>query len=249
MIILKTSRELAMMREAGKITAGSLQAGVAAVRPGATTLDINRAVHHFITSHGAEPSFIKDGGFPTAACISVNDEVIHGVPSASHVLREGDIVSIDVGAKYKGYNGDTAITVGVGQVSAEAQSLMAVTAKCLELGIAQALKGNRIGDIGAAVQAYAESFGYGVVRDYVGHGVGAGLHEDPEVPNYGTAGHGCRLTSGMTIAIEPMINLVGTEVKTQRNGWTVVTASGSLSAHFEHSIAITDNGPVILTKV
>ena len=246
MIILKTSQELSHMREAGRIAGGALAAGLAACKAGATTMDVNRAVHHFITSHGAEPSFLGYGGFPASACVSVNNEVIHGIPS-KRILREGDIVSIDVGAFYKGHHGDTAATVGVGSVSTEAQQLMDVTARCLELGIAQAVKGNRIGDIGAAVQQYAESFGYGVVREFVGHGVGANLHEDPEVPNYGRAGRGPRLMSGMTIAIEPMINIKGAGVEVQPDGWTVLTASGSLSAHFEHTIAITDNGPVVLT--
>ncbi len=247
MIILKTSQELSRMREAGRIAGGALAAGMEACKPGVTTMDVNRAVHQFITSHGAKPSFLGYGGFPASACVSVNNEVIHGIPSKQRILREGDIVSIDVGAFYKGYHGDTAATVGVGSVSAEAQQLMDVTARCLELGIAQAIRGNRIGDIGAAVQQHAESFGYGVVREFIGHGVGADLHEDPEVPNYGRAGRGPRLAPGMTIAIEPMINLVGEDVEVQPDGWTVLTASGSLSAHFEHTIAITDNGPVVLT--
>lgn len=247
MIILKTSQELSRMREAGRIAGGALAAGMEACKPGVTTMDVNRAVHQFITSHGAKPSFLGYGGFPASACVSVNNEVIHGIPNKQRVLREGDIVSIDVGAFYKGYHGDTAATVGVGSVSAEAQKLMDVTARCLELGIAQAIRGNRIGDIGAAVQQHAESFGYGVVREFIGHGVGADLHEDPEVPNYGRAGRGPRLAPGMTIAIEPMINLVGEDVEVQPDGWTVLTASGSLSAHFEHTIAITDNGPVVLT--
>ena len=247
MIILKTSQELSRMREAGRIAGGALAAGMEACKPGVTTMDVNRAVHQFITSHGAKPSFLGYGGFPASACVSVNNEVIHGIPSKQRILREGDIVSIDVGAFYKGYHGDTAATVGVGSVSAEAQQLMDVTARCLELGIAQAIRGNRIGDIGAAVQQHAESFGYGVVREFIGHGVGAQLHEDPEVPNYGRAGRGPRLAPGMTIAIEPMINLVGEDVEVQPDGWTVLTASGRLSAHFEHTIAITDNGPVVLT--
>jgi methionyl aminopeptidase len=247
MIILKTSQELSLMREAGRITGGALAAGMEACKPGATTMDVNRAVHHFITSHGAVPSFLGYGGFPAAACVSVNDEVIHGIPSKKRILREGDIVSIDVGACFKGYHGDSAATVGVGAISAEAQQLLDVTARSLEMGIAQALKGNRIGDIGAAVQQYAESFGYGVVRDFVGHGIGTNVHEDPEVPNYGRAGRGPRLMPGMTIAIEPMINLRGADVEVQPDGWTVLTASGSLSAHFEHTVAITDNGPVVLT--
>ena len=240
MIILKTSQELSRMREAGRIAGGALAAGMEACKPGVTTMDVNRAVHQFITSHGAKPSFLGYGGFPASACVSVNNEVIHGIPNKQRILREGDIVSIDVGAFYKGYHGDTAATVGVGSVSAEAQQLMDVTARCLELGIAQAIRGNRIGDIGAAVQQHAESFGYGVVREFIGHGVGAQLHEDPEVPNYGRAGRGPRLAPGMTIAIEPMINLVGEDVEVQPDGWTVLTASGSLSAHFEHTIATTD---------
>lgn len=247
MIILKTSQELSRMREAGRIAGGALAAGMEACKPGVTTMDVNRAVHQFITSHGAKPSFLGYGGFPASACVSVNNEVIHGIPNKQRILREGDIVSIDVGAFYKGYHGDTAATVGVGSVSVEAQQLMDVTARCLELGIAQAIRGNRIGDIGAAVQQHAESFGYGVVREFIGHGVGVDLHEDPEVPNYGRAGRGPRLAPGMTIAIEPMINLVGEDVEVQPDGWTVLTASGSLSAHFEHTIAITDNGPVVLT--
>ncbi|MEG1942462.1 MAG: type I methionyl aminopeptidase [Angelakisella sp.] len=247
MIVLKTGNEITQMREACKITALALRAGVDAVEPGKSTMDINRVVHEVITAHGAKPSFLGYGGFPAAACISINDHVIHGIPSKKIIIKEGDIVSIDVGALYNGYHGDSAFTVGAGEVAPEVQQLMDVTQKCLELGMAQALAGNRLGDIGSAVQTYAESFGYGVVRDYVGHGVGRQLHEEPEVPNYGIAGKGRRLASGMTIAIEPMINMKGAGVKTLDDGWTVITNSGLPSAHFEHTIAITDNGPVILT--
>lgn len=249
MIVLKTHNELELMREACKITALALRAGVEAVQPGRSTMEVNRVVHEVITAHGAVPSFLGYGGFPAAACISINQQVIHGIPSKKTIIAEGDIVSIDVGAFYKGYHGDSAFTVGAGKIDPAVQQLLAATQQCLELGIAQAQAGNRLGDIGAAVQAHAESFGYGVVRDYVGHGVGSKLHEEPEVPNYGTAGKGRRLSSGMTIAIEPMINMKGAGVKTLEDGWTVVTASGLPSAHFEHTVAITDNGPVIMTAL
>ena len=248
MIVLKTGNEIALMREAGRISALALMAGVAAVQPGKTTQDINRVIHETITSHGAKPSFLGYHGYPAAACISINQEVIHGIPSKTRRIEEGDIVSIDVGAIYKGYHGDNAFTVGAGQISSEKQQLLDVTQKCLELGIAEAIPGNRLGDIGAAVQGYAESFGFGVVREFVGHGIGSEMHQDPEVPNFGKAGHGPRLTAGMTLAIEPMINLKGADVKQLSDGWTVVTASGTPSAHFEHTVAITDNGPVILTR-
>ena len=249
MIVLKNSKELALMKQAGKITAEALWAGVRACKPGTTTWEINRVVHETITSRGATPSFLGLYGFPAAACISVNEELIHGIPDKKHVIKEGDIVSIDVGACIDGYHGDSAYTVGVGEIAPETKQLLEVTQECLNRGIAAALKGNRLGDIGSAVQTYAESYGYGVVREYVGHGVGRKMHEDPEVPNYGHPGRGVRLVSGMTIAIEPMINLKGEGVYTLDNDWTVVTESGSPCAHFEHTIAITDNGPVILTKL
>ena len=249
MIVLKTGNEIAIMREAGRISALALAAGVAAVQPGKTTQDINRVIHETITSHGAVPSFLGYHGYPAAACISINQAVIHGIPSKTRRIEEGDIVSIDVGAIYKGYHGDNAFTVGAGQISSEKQQLLDVTQKCLELGIAAAVPGNRLGDIGSAVQSYAESFGFGVVREFVGHGIGSEMHQDPEVPNFGKAGHGPRLAAGMTLAIEPMINLLGTEVEQLSDGWTIVTASGAPSAHFEHTVAITDNGPVILTRL
>ena len=248
MIVLKTTKELETMREACRLSAQALQIGLEAVKPGVTTWDIDRKIHDFITSHGAKPSFLGYGGFTGSACISINEQVIHGIPSKKTVVREGDIVSIDVGAFYKGYHGDNAGTVAVGEVDPQVLRLLEVTEQCLYDGIAAAVVGNRIGDISAAVEARANRHGYGVVREYVGHGVGANLHEDPEVPNYGRAGHGPRLASGMTLAIEPMINL-GTEmVRVLKDGWTVVTADGKPAAHFEHTIAITDNGPVILTK-
>lgn len=248
MIVLKTGNELALMAKAGKITAQALQAGIQAVKPGVSTWEINRAVHEAITSRGATPSFLGLYGFPADACISVNEELIHGIPDKKHIIHEGDIVTIDAGACIGGYHGDSAYTVAVGEVSPEVKKLLQVTQECLMRGIAQAVKGNRLGDIGSAVQTYAESFGYGVVREYVGHGVGRKMHEDPEVPNYGHPGRGVRLMPGMTIAIEPMINMKGEGVYTLDNDWTVVTESGLPCAHFEHTIAITDNGPVILTQ-
>lgn len=249
MIILKTSRELELMREAGRISHLALMAGVKAVRPGGTTMDVNRAVHEVITSFGAKPSFLGYGGFPAAACVSVNEEVIHGIPSKRRKLQEGDIVSIDTGALYKGFHGDNAFTVAVGETDARCRELMEITQQCLELAIKAAQPGNRLGDIGAAVENHARSHGFGVVREYVGHGIGAEMHQEPEVPNYGKAGHGARLRPGMTLAIEPMITMEGDEVvKDSRDGWTIRTASGLPSAHFENTVAITENGPVILTR-
>ncbi len=247
MIVLKTSRELELMKQAGRIAARALQEGLLAVKPGVTTLEVNRRIHDCITAMGAKPSFLGYGGFPAAACISINQEVIHGIPG-SRVIGEGDIVSIDVGALYKGFHGDNAATIGAGAVSKDAAQLMEVTAEALQRGIAAAGPGGRIGDISAAVQSYAEQFGYGVVRQFVGHGVGAKLHESPEVPNYGTAGRGPRLAAGMTLAIEPMINQGSEDVRVLADGWTVVTADSSLSAHFEHTIAITNDGAVVLTQ-
>lgn len=219
------------------------------MKPGVTTKEIDTAVHKYIVSTGAKPNFLGYGGFPGSACISVNDVVIHGIPSQKIILREGDIVSVDVGAIYNGFNGDNAFTYKVGEVSNEAHMLLKVTNDCLYKAIEQAKVGNRMGDISHAVQEYAESFGYGVVRKFVGHGVGRNLHEDPEVPNFGTAGKGIRLAAGMTLAIEPMINLKGEDVLVKSDGWTTVTSSGSLSAHFEHTIVITNDGPKILTKM
>lgn len=247
MVILKTTAELQKMRRAGAITAQALQVGGAAVKPGITTGEIDRAIKQFILSKGAKPSFLGYGGFPKSACVSVNDEVIHGIPG-KRVIQEGDIVSIDVGALIGGYHGDTAATFAAGQVSAEAAGLMAATQEALMEAIAQARPGNRIGDIGHAVQSYVEARGYSVVREYVGHGVGRDMHESPEVPNYGSAGHGVRLTAGMVIAIEPMINVGTAAIRVLDDKWTVVTRDGKLSAHFEHTVAITNDGPVILTK-
>jgi methionyl aminopeptidase len=247
MIVLKTSRELKIMREAGRISANALKIAGAAVEPGVSTWEIDRVARRYIEEQGAKPTFLGYGGFPASACVSVNNVVIHGIPSKKMILKEGDIVSIDVGATYEGFVGDNAYTFPCGRVSPEAQKLMDATRESLMEGIKAAVAGARLGDIGSAVQKYAEARGYSVVRDYVGHGVGAKMHEDPSVPNYGTPGRGVRLLPGMTIAIEPMINQGVKEVKTLEDGWTTVTADGKLSAHFENSIAITPNGPVILT--
>ena len=236
------------MREACRISAGALRAGGAAIRPGATTADVDKAIYDYIVSRGAKPNFKGLYGFPGSACISVNQELIHGIPSKKVVLREGDIVSIDTGAAVHGWNGDNAYTFACGSVDARAQKLLDVTKEALYRGIAAAVPGNRVGDIGAAVHQYVAENGFSVVRNYVGHGVGRELHEDPEVPNYGQPGRGPRLVSGMVIAIEPMVNEKSHVVKTLSDGWTVVTADGGLSAHFEHTIAITPNGPVILTQ-
>ena len=195
------------------------------------------------------PSFLGYGGFPASACISINDEVIHGIPSETRILREGDIVKIDVGACYKGFHGDSARTFAVGSVSAEAQKLIEVTEQCFFRGLEQIKPGNRTGDIGHAVQSYAEANGYGVVREYVGHGIGSEMHEDPEIPNFGHAGHGIRLFPGMAIAVEPMINIGTWEVKRLGDGWTVKTKDGSLSAHYENTVVLTDNGVIVTTVV
>lgn len=247
MIQLKNKSELERMRKACQISAQALQVAGEAIKVGMTTLELDRIIHRFIVSQGAKPSFLGYGGFPGTACISVNNEVIHGIPSSARVLNEGDIVSVDVGAFYDGFHGDNAATFAVGTVSPEAQKLLDVTRDSLYKGIEAAIAGNRIGDIGCAVQTYEEENAFAVVRQYIGHGVGHELHEDPEVPNFGRAGRGVRLLPGMTIAIEPMVNAVGEGVRVLDDDWTVVTKSGSLSAHFEHTIAITEHGPVILT--
>lgn len=247
MVVLKTSGELAKMRRAGEISARALQVGGEAVKPGITTGEIDRIIHRYILSQGAKPSFLGYGGFPGSACISVNEEIIHGIPG-KRVLKEGDIVSIDVGACIDGYHGDNAATFACGAISAEAQALMDATQQSLLAAIAIANPGARLGDLGHAVQSYVEARGYGVVREYVGHGVGQKLHEEPEVPNYGRPGHGVRLVPGMVIAVEPMITQYAPALHVLSNDWTVVTNDGGLAAHFEHTIAITDNGPVILTQ-
>ena len=248
MIVLKTRRELELMREAGRISAGALKAAGEAVEPGISTAEIDRIAYNYIKSQGAEPNFLHYNGFPATACISVNNEVIHGIPDKKHILREGDIVSIDLGAVINGYHGDNAYTFRCGKVSEAAERLCRTTEESLYIGLKKAVAGNRLGDIGAAICEYCVGKGYGVVREYTGHGVGTHLHEDPSVPNYGVPGKGARLIPGMTIAIEPMINEGVEDVKVLRNNWTVVTADGKLAAHFEHTVAITDGDCVILTQ-
>lgn len=248
MIVLKTARELALMREACRISAGALRVAGEAIRPGISTWEIDQIAYKYIKSQGAEPNFLGLYGFPATACISINDEVIHGIPSKSRIIKAGDIVSIDLGAKINGFNGDNAATFACGEISEEAQKLMDTTKESLYEAIKFAVVGNKIGDIASAVQNYCEEKGYGIVREYTGHGVGKELHEDPSVPNYGKAGRGVRLVAGMTLAIEPMINQGTAAIKVMPDGWTVKTRDGKLSAHFEHTVAITSDGPVILTK-
>lgn len=249
MINLKNQHELLLMKKAGEITARALHEAGNAIVPGVSTWEINRIAEQVILKSGARPTFKGYGGFPAAACISVNEEVIHGIPSKTKIIREGDIVSIDVGAFKDGFTGDSAYTFPCGKVSKEANDLMETTKEALMMGINAAVVGNRIGDISNAVQQYVEERGFCVVRDYVGHGVGRELHEEPEVPNFGPCGHGARLMPGMTIAIEPMVNAGSFGVKVLSNDWTVVTKDNSLSAHFEHSVAVTKQGPVILTQL
>ena len=248
MVVLKTTREISAMRNAGRVSQKALRLAGEAVEPGVSTLEIDRIVRKYIEEQGATPSFLGYGGFPASACISVNNVVIHGIPSKSKILKQGDIVSIDVGACLQGYHGDNAWTFACGDISKEAQALLDTTREALFEGIKNAIAGNRIGDIGSAVQRYVEPRSYSVVRDFVGHGVGAKLHEDPSVPNYGTPGRGVRLLPGMTIAIEPMINETTAEIRILPDKWTVVEANGNYSAHFEHTIAITNGEPIILTE-
>lgn len=234
------------MKKAGHITALALKAAEAVIRPGVTTLEIDRAVHKAIADAGAKPSFLGYGGFPASACVSINEEVIHGIPS-NRKVREGDIVKVDVGAFIDGFQGDSARTFPVGKISDEAQRLIDVTRQSFYEGIKYARVGYRVSDISHAIQEYAERHGYGVVRQFVGHGIGAKLHEDPEVPNFGQPGHGPRLLPGMTLAIEPMINVGTHEVDILGDQWTVVTRDKSLSAHYEHTILITSGDPELLT--
>ena len=246
MIAIKNERELTVMRKACEITAAARALAGEMVRPGVTTKQIDKAVHDYIVSQGAKPSFLGYHGYPGSACISVNETVIHGIPDG-RVLKDGDIVSIDVGAYYKGFHGDCAATFACGNISAEAEKLIEVTKQSFFEGIRFAKRGHRVSDISHAIQTYVESNGFSVVRSFVGHGVGAQLHEEPEVPNYGPAGRGPRLIPGMTLAIEPMVNVGGHEVRILRDGWTVVTTDGKLSAHYENTVLITDGEPEILT--
>ena len=246
MIAIKNERELVLMRQACKITAAARALAGEMVRPGVSTKQIDKAVHDFIVSQGAKPSFLHYNGYPASACISVNETVIHGIPDG-RVLKEGDIVSVDVGALYKGFHGDCAATFPCGAISAQAQKLIDVTKQSFFEGIRFAKRGHRVSDISHAIQTYVESNGFSVVRSFVGHGVGAQLHEEPEVPNFGAAGRGPRMIPGMTLAIEPMVNAGTHEVRILRDGWTVRTDDGKLSAHYENTVLITDGEPEILT--
>ena len=246
MITIKNERELESMRQACKITAAARALAGEMVRPGVSTKAIDQAVHDFIVAQGAKPSFLNYNGFPASACISVNSCVIHGIPGG-YILREGDIVSVDVGAFYKGFHGDCAATFACGAISTEAQKLIDVTVQSFYEGMKFATKGKRVQDISHAIQTYVESNGFSVVRSFVGHGVGRQLHEEPEVPNFGSPGRGPRLVPGMTIAVEPMVNAGVYDVKVLKDGWTTVTADGKLSAHYENTVLITDGEPEILT--
>ncbi|MBQ2698101.1 MAG: type I methionyl aminopeptidase, partial [Clostridia bacterium] len=235
MITLKGPRELKLMREAGRIASAALRLGGSLVRPGVTTRELDRAMHRFITEQGATPSFLGYGGFPATACISVNEQVIHGIPG-KRTLKEGDIVSIDIGAIYQGYHGDCAATFPVGEIDAESARLIAVTRQSFFEGAKLAREGYRLGDVGHAIQSYVESQGFSVVRRYVGHGIGRQLHEDPEVANFGSPGRGQRLLPGMTLAIEPMVNAGTHEIEVLDDKWTVITADGARAAHYENTL-------------
>jgi methionyl aminopeptidase len=251
MITLKSPREIDTMAAAGKIVADTLALMERSARPGVSTKELDRQAEEFIRSHpGARPSFKGLYDFPATLCTSINSEVVHGIPSTKRVLKEGDLISVDVGVQLEGLHADSAATFPVGSVPPEAQRLLQVTKDALAAGIAQAKAGNHVGDIGHAVQQVAESAGYSVVREMVGHGIGSAFHEEPQVPNFGKPKRGARLVPGMTIAIEPMVNVGGAEIRTLSDKWTVVTVDGSLSAHFEHTVAIAENGeqPRILTK-
>jgi methionyl aminopeptidase len=248
-ISLKSDRELELMAEGGRIVAATLALVRAAVRPGVSTFELDQMAEAFIRQHpGATPSFKGLYGFPGTLCTSINEEIVHGIPSRRRILREGDMLKVDVGVRFAGLHTDSATTVGVGEVDATSQRLMTVTVEALGAGIAAARADNHVGDIGAAVQAVVERAGFSVVRDLVGHGIGEQFHEEPQVPNFGKPRRGTKLVPGLTIAIEPMVNVGGFKTRTLSDKWTIVTADGSRSAHFEHTVAITANGPRILTN-
>ena len=250
MIFVKNPEQIRLMKIAGRITGEALALAGEMVREGVTTKQLDDCIRRHIESCGARPSFLGYGGFPGSACISINDEVIHGIPSAKRVLREGDIVKIDVGAFIGGFHGDSANTFPVGRVSDEALRLIEATKRSFELGVeAASVAGARLGDVGAAIDGYVTKMGYSTVKKFVGHGIGQELHEDPNVPNFGTPGRGVRLCHGMTIAIEPMVNAGGAGVYVLPDGWTVKTTDGSLSAHYEHTVALTADGPILMTKI
>jgi methionyl aminopeptidase len=246
-IVLKSQRELEKMRESGRIVRDVLETVRVLVQPGATTLDLENAAADRIQALGATPAFKGYHGFPCVLCTSINEEVVHGIPSAARVMREGDIVSVDCGVVYRGYYGDAALTIPVGKVAAPAQKLLQVTEHSLARAIEIVRPGATLGDLGAAVQEAVEEQGFSVVRDFVGHGIGTHMHEDPQVPNFGQRGRGMKLRSGMVLAIEPMVNAGKPGVQVLGDGWTAVTEDGSLSAHFEHTVAVTPDGPMVLT--
>ena len=246
MISIRSRRELEAMKDACRISAQALQLAGSLIRPGITTAELDHEIRRFIESTGAKPSFLGYGGFPGTACISVNDEVIHGIPG-TRMIREGDIVSVDVGAYVGGFHGDCAATFACGEITPEAQDLIDVTRESFFQGIKYAKQGHRLFDISAAIQTYVEERGYSIVREFVGHGIGTALHESPEVPNYGVAGRGPRLLRGMTLAIEPMVNAGGAAIQQLSDGWTVKTLDGKYAAHYENTILITDGEPEILT--
>ena len=248
MIVLKSAQEITYMRQAGKVVAETLYELGKRVKPGVTTGELNEFADEFIRKCGCVPAFLNYQGFPASICTSINNEVVHGIPGLRK-LENGDIISIDVGAFYRGYCGDAAYTFPVGDISPEAERLIEVTKQSLYVGIEKAVSGNRIGDIGAAIQTFVEDKGYHVVRAFVGHGIGQKMHEDPQVPNFGTPGRGPRLEPGMTLAIEPMVNIGTYDVAIMPNNWTVVTKDGSLSAHFEHTVLVTGGKPEILTRL
>jgi methionyl aminopeptidase len=247
-IIIKSAQEIATMRQAGRIVALTLAALAERLLPGITTLELDRLAEQIITQEGATPSFKGYRGFPASLCVSINDEVVHGIPG-KRLLRAGDIVSLDVGAIYQGYQGDAAITVGVGRISKRAAALIEAAQEALAAGIAAAQAGNRLSDISWAIQSSAEARGFSVVREYVGHGIGRDMHEDPQIPNFGPPGQGVLLKPGMTFALEPMLNSGGHAVRVKSDNWTVVTMDGGLSAHYEHTIAVTEGEPEILTRL
>ena len=248
MITIKNERELESMRQACKITAAARALAGEMVRPGVSTKDIDKAVYDYIVGQGAKPSFLNYNGFPASTCISVNSAVVHGIPG-DYVLKEGDIVTVDVGALYKGFHGDSARTIPVGKVSDEALKLIEVTRNSFFAGVSKLQVGNRIGDVGHAIQSVVEENGFSVVRRYIGHGIGHELHESPDVPNFGTEGRGTRLCVGMALAIEPMVNVGSEEVYELADGWTVKTLDGSLSAHYENTVVLTSDGVLVLTEV
>ena len=248
MIIIKNDKEINLMRKAGKIVAETLLVVEKNIKPGITTAELDRIAEEFITKHGAKPSFKGLYGFPASLCISVNEQVVHGIPGR-YVLQEGDIVSVDCGAEIEGYHGDAARTFAVGNVSEEAKKLIEATEQSFFKGIEKAIPGNRLSDISHEIQSYVEASGFSVVRDFVGHGIGTKVHEDPDIPNFGRPGRGPKLVAGMALAIEPMVNLGNHRVKTLSDGWTAVTADGSLSAHYENTVVILPDGPEILTLI